>query len=126
MSKTNYWVVGATHGVRDMYHEFVENEFWYMGWEHSHKKDYRIDQFFNRVSQIKENDRIAIKRLMGKGQSNIKILAIGIVKKVVKDIVFVNWVLTDMQREVPNNGCIGTIYGPYEYSDDWTRKVFSL
>lgn len=126
MDKTNYWVVGATHGERDMYEEFLENGFWYMGWEHSNKKDHRIDQFFKRVSKIKENDRIAIKRLMGKGQSNIKILAIGIVTKVVKDIVFVNWIMQYMEREVPNNGCIGTIYGPYNYNNDWTRKVFSL
>ncbi len=126
MKKNNYWLVGATFGDVDMYNEFIENGFWYMGWEHYHSNKHRIDQFFSRVSQIKINDRIAIKRLMGKGQSNIKIMSIGIVKKVVKDIVFVDWLVTGMDRKVPITGCVGTIYGPFAYSDDWTRKVFSI
>lgn len=126
MKTKNYWVVGATFGTKDMYKEFIENGFWYMGWEQYQSDKHRIDQYFKRVAKIKENDRIAIKRLMGKGQSNIKILSIGIVKKVVKDIIFVDWLVTEMDRVVPINGCVGTIYGPFSYNDDWTNKVFSI
>lgn len=126
MNSKNYWVVGATFGTKDMHKEFIENGFWYMGWEQYQSDKHRIDQFFKRVAKIKENDRIAIKRLMGKGQSNIKILSIGIVKKVVKDIIFVDWLITEMDRVVPINGCVGTIYGPFSYNDDWTNKVFSI
>ncbi len=126
MKKTNYWVVGATFGTKDMYREFIENGFWYMGWEHYQSDTHKIDQFFNRVGKIKENDRIAIKRLMGQGQKNIKIMAVGIVKKVVKDVVFVDWLVTEIDRQVPINGCVGTIYGPFLFSDDWTNKVFSI
>jgi hypothetical protein len=126
MKKINYWVVGATFGRTDMYNEFIENGFWYMGWEHYQSDTHRIDQFFKRVSIIKKNDRIAIKRLMGQGQKDIKILAIGIVKKVVKDLIFVDWLVTDMDREVPINGCVGTIYGPFMSGENWTNKVFSI
>ncbi len=85
-----------------------------------------ISQYFDRVYQIKKNDRIAIKRLLGKGQSYIRIMAIGIVKKVVKEVIFVEWLVKNLDRSVPINGCVGTIYGPFSYDDDWTNKVFCI
>lgn len=126
MKAINYWVVGATFGKKDMYKEFIENNFWYMGWEHYQSDTHKIDQFFNRIGKIKENDRIAIKRLKGQGQKDIKIMAIGIVKKVVKEVIFVDWLVTEVDREVPINGCVGTIYGPFSFDDSWTNKVFSI
>ena len=38
MKAINYWVVGATFGKKDMYKEFIENNFWYMGWERSEER----------------------------------------------------------------------------------------
>jgi hypothetical protein len=125
-NKINYWVVGATFADKDMYPEFIENNFWYMGWEHADKNNSSVNVFFERSIQIKAGDRIAIKRLLGKGQTNIKIMAIGVVRKVVKDIVFVDWVLKDMNRQVSINGCVGTIYGPFNYQDVWTKEVFCI
>ena len=126
MKNINYWFAGATFGNVDMYKEFIENGFWYMGWEEYQKEEHRISQYFDRVYQIKKNDRIAIKRLLGKGQSYIRIMAIGIVKKVVKEVIFVEWLVKNLDRSVPINGCVGTIYGPFSYDDDWTNKVFCI
>ena len=47
-------------------------------------------------------------------------------KQAEKDIIFVDWLVTEMDRVVPINGCVGTIYGPFSYNDDWTNKVFSI
>ena len=47
-------------------------------------------------------------------------------KKVVKDIVFVDWILKDLDRQVPINGCVGTIYGPFKYAENWTKEVFCI
>ncbi len=126
MGKINYWIVGATHGQTDMYDEFIENGFWYMGWDHIQTEKKSVNTFFKRLGKINKNDRIAIKRLMGKSQPNIKIMAIGIVRKVVKDIVFVDWLLTGIDRDVPSKGCFGSIYGPYKNSDEWTRSIFTI
>jgi len=126
MEKINYWVVGATFGDTDMYDEFIENGIWYMGWGEAQKSEYRISQFFDRIYQIKNNDRIAIKRLLGQGQTEIRIMGVGIVRKVIKEVFFVDWIVKDMDRHVPINGCVGTIYGPFSYADDWTREIFCI
>lgn len=127
-TKINYWVVGASFDIEDMYQEFIENNFWYMGWDEESKENPRVKEFFERISKIKLGDRIAIKRMLGPSQSdNIKIMAIGIVKKIVKnDIVFIDWIVKDMNRHVPIKGCIGTIYGPFDYQDNWTKEVFCI
>ena len=126
MKKINYWIAGATFGDTDMYNEFITNGFWYMGWEITQSEEFRISPYFNRLYQIKENDRIAIKRLLGKGKSEIWIMAIGIVRKVVKEVIFVDWVVKDLERYVPINGCVGTLYGPFSYNEEWTKQVFCL
>ena len=126
MKKINYWVAGATFGNTDMYNEFIENGFWYIGWEIDQIEEYRISPYFNRLSQMQANDRIAIKRLLGQGQTEIRIMAIGIIKKVVKEVIFVNWLVINMNRHVPINGCVGTLYGPFSNEDGWTNQVFCL
>ena len=125
-NKTKYWLVGAMFETDDMYPEFIDNKFWYMGWNTEDRNNPKVDEFFQKVKAISVGDRIAMKRLLGQGQSNIRIMAIGVVTKVVKGIVFVDWLLKDMDRHVPINGCVGTIYGPYYYNDDWTRQVFCI
>lgn len=123
--KKQYFVVGATFGTTDMYSDFIENNIWYMGWREIDNTA-SVKKYFTRISKIRVGDNIAIKRLRGKGQSDINILAIGEVTKIVKDILFVNWVKVDMDRTVPINGCVGTVYGPYMYENIWTREVFCL
>jgi len=79
---------------------------------------------------MKSGDRIAIKCMKGQGQSGIKIYHIGIIKGVIletnKVICTVDWVATDLQRDIEENkGCFKSIHGPFE-KDAWVEKVFCI
>ena len=128
--KTNYWVVGASfdNGLRDMYSEFILHGYWYLGWDESDADNKHVKEFLNRVKRMKVNDRIAIKQLLGQGQTKILIRAIGIIKDVdtSKNMVYINWLLTDINRKVPIHGCMGSVYGPYDFKVEWTKKVFCI
>jgi len=123
---TNYWVVGASWGgVEHQDKKFVDEGYWMLGWE----KEDQPDQY-SRASQIKHGDRIAIKRMKGQGQSGIKIYHIGIIKGVIletnKVICTVDWVATDLQRDIEESkGCFKSIHGPFE-KDAWVEKVFCI
>ncbi len=76
------------------------------------------------------DDRIAIKRMKGQGQSGIKIFHIGIINGVIletnKVICTVEWVATDLGRDIEGSrGCFRSIHGPYQ-RDAWIEKVFCL
>lgn len=81
-----------------------------------------------RREQIKAGDRIAIKRMMGKGSSDIRITALGVVTEVDPDDkrVYVNWIADDLDRVVESRGCFQSIHGPFAESDPWVREVFRL
>lgn len=122
----NYWVVGASWGgVEHQDKKFVEEGYWMLGWE----KDDQPDQY-KRASQIKPGDRIAIKRMKGQGQSGIRIFHIGIIQGVILDtnkvICTVNWVATDLNRNIEESrGCFASIHGPFPH-DAWVQEVFCL
>jgi len=128
--KFNYWVVGASfnNGTKDMYDEFILRGYWCIGWDEEDADNKRVKEFLDRVNQIKVNDRIAIKQRLGQGSTTILIRAIGIVKDIDPEdrTIYVNWLVKDIDREVPIHGCFGTIYGPYNYEEDWTKTVFSI
>jgi hypothetical protein len=119
-----YWVVGASWGGRDDQTElFLRRGYWYFGWsdeEQPHMAKLR--------EQIEPGDRIAIKQMLGQGSPNIKIKALGIVREVDKDDkrVYVNWLLANLNREVPGKGCFGSIHGPFSEEDDWVKEVFHI
>ncbi|MFV1976488.1 MAG: hypothetical protein ACC651_12130 [Candidatus Scalindua sp.] len=123
---TQYWVVGASWGgVEHQDKKFVEQGYWMLGWE---KEDQPAQ--YVKASQIKEGDRIAIKRMKGKGQSGIKIYHLGIIKGVILDtnkvICTVDWVATNLERDIEESkGCFKSIHGPFE-NDAWVEKVFCL
>lgn len=117
----NYWVVGKTWGLNDQGDRFHQLGKWEMGWDENDKPKYA-----EKIRQMQEGDRIAIKHMNGKGQSDITIVALGIIKGVENNVVYVNWVVTDLKRKVDSRGCFGTIHGPYKYKDDWVREVFCL
>jgi len=81
-----------------------------------------------KFSQIKKGDRIAVKRMLGRGAREIEIRALGLVTDVDKDEwrVYVNWLLVDLKRRVPLHGCGGSIHGPFSAEDEWVRQVFQL
>jgi hypothetical protein len=122
---TNYWVVGAMYGGSDdQYEAFIRRGYWDC-WGPGDKTPPEVK---SRFAQIEIGDRIAVKRLLGRGATEIEIRAIGIVIDVDRDdwCVYVKWVLTDLTRKVPLHGCAGSIHGPFRVDQDWTRQVFHL
>lgn len=116
-----YWVVGATWASDDMKDKFYQLGIWEMGWDDQDKP-----KLAEKRDSIQEGDRIAIKTMDGQGQSTITIHAIGIVKGNDDKKIHINWILKDLNRKVPSKNCFGTIHGPYDGNDEWTRQVFSL
>lgn len=121
-----YWLVGAMwKGKHDMLPSFLAGGYWYLGYTPEQ------DEGQNALrDQMAIGDRIAVKKMLGQGSSNIEIRAIGIIKHI--DIedgykrIYVNWVLDELSRQVPSRGCFGSVHGPYLYDDDWTRTIFCL
>ena len=122
----NYWVVGASWGgVEHQDKKFVEEGYWMLGW----KREDQPGQY-EKASQIKPGDRIAIKRMKGQGQTGIRIFHIGIIKGVIletnKVICTVDWVATDLKRNIEESrGCFASIHGPF-IQDAWVQEVFCL
>ena len=121
-NKPQYWVVGASWGGHDdQADRFIENSVWMLGWEEGAQPELAKD--------IKIGDRIAIKKMKGRGQSEIRIQHIGVVKGVLLDIsnivCSVEWVATDLDRDVVSRGCYKSVHGPFEH-DEWVEKVFCL
>jgi hypothetical protein len=117
----NYWIVGATLAGQDEHEVFVRRGHWFMINEKPAETAKR--------KRIKPGDRIAIKRMVGgAGSPIIEIRALGIVTE--NDLndsrVYVNWVVSGLQRAVPSRGCYATIHGPYAENNAWTRLVFHL
>ena len=123
---SNYWVVGASWGgTEHQDQKFVNGGYWMLGWEAKDQPNQ-----YALAATIKPGDRIAIKRMKGKGHTGIKILHIGIIKDVILDtnkvICTVNWVVTDLQRDIADSkGCFKSIHGPFA-KNAWVEKVFCL
>ena len=84
----NCWVVGAAWGEsEDVLPQFINHGYWYY-WDSNKFEDEwpGIGNFIKsqqeRFEQVKPGDRIAVKRTIGKGVSEMAILEIGIVKYV--------------------------------------------
>lgn len=134
----NYWIVGATWGgSEDVLPTFINRGYWYC-WD-ANKFDHEASRIGNsirnqqnRFTQVKAGDRIAVKRLLGKGSAEMAILAIGKVKDV--DIsewrIYVEWTISDIKdRNVPLRGCAASIHGPFLKSgkdEEWIQKIFCL
>lgn len=129
----NYWVVGAMFGGSDDYlNVFVKRGYWYC-WEPDEINDVTssVATQRDRFKEIRVGDRIAVKKLLGRGSSEIEIRAMGIVTDV--DLnewrIYVNWLPlweSDEKRRVPINGCAASIHGPFKYDDSWTQSVFCI
>ena len=118
--------------------EFVEQGVWILGY--ADKGDHQR----KRAAQIQAGDRIAIKRMKGRGQVSIRILHLGIVtgipfrtlrQKGVGPqtpifICTVNWVATDLDRDIADGkGCYKSIHGPFGPPPAdlrWIQEVFYL
>lgn len=118
-----YWVVGASWGGKDHQDDrFLEQGIWMLGWESGQQNE--------RAEKIECGDRIAIKRMKGKGQTGILIKHLGIVKGTIKEtnkiICTVDWVAKNLDRDVAESrGCFASVHGPFE-QDAWVNEVFCL
>jgi hypothetical protein len=133
----NYWVVGAMSSRKDdLFDTFISRGYWYC-WEDGpwyHEGNPMPSAAVRQkdlVKRIKAHDRIAIKKLLGQGATEIRIRALGIVKDVDLDElrVYVDWVqLFDDEnlRQVRFNGAGSSIHGPFKASDAWIREIFCL
>lgn len=121
-----YWVVGASEGGgghKDK--KFVQEGYWMLGWS---KKDQPAQ--YDKASEMQVGDRIAIKRMKGQGQTGIRIFHLGVIRGVIlevnKVICTVDWVATDLNRDIEESrGCFKSIHGPF-HKDEWVEKVFCL
>ncbi|WP_429067951.1 hypothetical protein [Aeromonas bestiarum] len=122
----NYWVVGASWGgTEHQDQKFVKGGYWMLGWE---EKDQPAQ--YALAEKMKAGDRIAIKRMKGKGKTGIKVFHTGIIQDVIletnKVICTVNWVATDLKRDISESrGCFASIHGPFT-NDAWVQEVFCL
>lgn len=135
---TQYWVVGATWGgTEDVLPQFLTRGYWYC-WDANQFENEEsgvgntIKNQQARFKLVRKDDRIAVKRLLGKGSSEMAILAVGIVKDV--DLsewrIYVDWIVTKIDnRHVPLKGCAASIHGPFFRKDKdkvWVQEVFCL
>lgn len=122
----NYWVVGASWGgVEHQDKKFIEQGIWMLGWEEGDQPAQ-----YKKASEMKVDDRIAIKRMKGGGQTGIKIFHLGIIKGVIletnKVICTVDWLATNLDRNIEESrGCFKSIHRPFEH-DEWVEKIFCL
>lgn len=123
VSGHKYWVVGASWGGVDHQDaKFLDQGIWMLGWEEGKQPA--------KASDMKPGDRIAIKRMKGKGKIGIKVLHLGVIKGVIletnKVICTVDWVATDLDRNIAESrGCFQSIHGPFTH-DAWIQEVFCL
>ena len=118
----NYWIVGANVDNQDMTDEFVKHGFWFadaLGAQQS-------------IAQIQRGDRVAIKRMLGRGATEVAIKALGVVEKVASyaalgfQMVYVTWIPLVDDRRAPFQGWGAAIHGPYSKADQAIQNVFSL
>lgn len=122
--RPKYWVVGANWEGDDQAPAFYRRGYWEMGWS-----DAEQPKYVSRRTQIGAGDRIAVKRMDGRGADTISILALGLVKEVGADgRVYIDWLITGLDRSVPARGCFGTIHGPFEdpRDTDWIDATFRI
>lgn len=125
---SNYWVVGAMFGgSRDQLPLFIERGYWYC-WDPDKVRKREIPKQAQRLfPQIKKGDRLAVKKKLGRGAEMMLVRALGEVIDIDHEEwrIYVRWLVTDMSREVPVAGCMGSIHGPF-LDTDWRSKVFSI
>lgn len=119
----NYYVVGANWSGEKKYKDFYLHGYWEMGYADKEKP-----KLAKVRDGIRPGDRIAVKSMEGHAASTILIHALGIVKEVAEGRVYINWLITDLNRHVDSHGCFSTISGPFTFSEDkpWIQSVFCI
>ena len=123
--KPQYFLGGAYWNNEDQYPDFIESGRWETG------SDKKTRDCLPCLEQMQNGDRIAIKKMLGQGSSQIQIRAIGIIKLVDTDrgIVYVDWIRKGMKRKVDSSNAFSTLHGPYLNTGkhaDWINQIFCL
>ncbi len=121
-----YWVVGAMFGGKDdSLDKFIRRGYWYC-WDPRFNLTIppAVAELFPRIEM---GDRLAVKKMLGQGSSSMVIRALGVVTDIDLEEwrVYVRWLVTDLVREAPIKGCMGSIHGPFMPSD-WRNGVFYI
>lgn len=119
----SYWLVGANWSGDDQAEAFYRRGYWEIGYSDEDKPEFAAKR-----DRIDSGDRLAVKAMRGRGADTITIKALGVVKEVHDGKVYVDWLLTDLDREVESKGCFQTIHGPYgvEREPEWVKDVFHI
>ncbi|PAP82357.1 hypothetical protein B1759_00990 [Rubrivirga sp. SAORIC476] len=122
-AERKYWLVGANWSGDDQAEAFYRRGYWEIGYSDSEKPN-----FAARRDRMEAGDRVAIKSMRGRGADTITIKALGTVKEVYDGKVFIDWLVTDLHREVESKGCFKTIHGPYGAGrePEWVKEVFHI
>ncbi len=123
--KPQYFLGGAYWNNEDQYPDFIESGRWETG------SDKKTRDCLPCLEQMRKGDRIAIKKMLGQGSSQIQIRAIGIIKLVDthRGIVYVDWIRKGMKRKVDSSNAFSTLHGPYLNTGkhaDWINQIFCL
>lgn len=135
----NYWVVGSIPAGKvenDALEDFIKRGYWYC-WdksttpldEESQGSGNSVKNQRERFKNIKEGDRIAIKKIISIPDQKMEIRAIGIVKDIDHGEwrIYVNW-LPIIEKSGPRivdlKGCTASIHGPFQSSDPWVHEIF--
>ena len=118
---TNYWLVGANWSGSDKKETFYLKGVWEMGWSDNDKPSFTLLR-----DSISVNDRIAIKSMDGKGSKTITIHATGIVKLVEDKKVYIDWIQTNINKQVESKGKFSTIHKLDDNHKDWINEIFCL
>ena len=102
-------------GHDDQLEKFLKRGYWYC-WDSNHHGPTIPTAVKTRFPRIQADDRIAVKKMLGKGSRYVQIRAIGIVKDVdpAEWRVYVDWLVTDLSHKVPIKGYAGSLHGPYK------------
>ncbi|WP_313057766.1 hypothetical protein [Stutzerimonas nitrititolerans] len=115
-----YWIVGAMFGgCRDQLDTFIKRGYWYC-WDPHKARDNEIpEQTIALFKQIQRGDRLAVKKMLGRGSPSMEVRALGIVTDIDQDEwrIYVDWLVPNMSRLVPIRGCMGSIHGPFDGAD---------
>ena len=123
--KPRYFLGGANWDGDDQYPDFIESGRWETG------SDRKTRDCLPRLEQMRKGDKIAIKKMLGQGSSQIQIRAIGRIKSIDIDrgIVYVDWICKGMKRKVDSSNAFSTLHGPYLNTGkhaDWINQIFCL
>ena len=112
-------------GSDDKLSVFVKRGYWYC-WDPKTNPDVPV-AVAESFPKIRIGDRLAVKKMLGKGSPSIEVRALGIVSDIDANEwrVYVKWLVTDLAREIPIKNYMGSIHGPVEPSD-WRANAFQI